>query len=387
MPIIRSIFDNDLYKFTMQRAVLSYRQKVPVSYVFSNRRPEASFNQAFADAFAAELASMSELRMSDDQRCWLRHVIPWLGEEYIQYLYNYRFNPEEVAWRVEDGELWLRIEGPWERTILWEVPLMALISELFFRHCDSTWEHNLDAQKERIQEKGARLNGHSFTDFGTRRRRSFEVQELVVKELKAFETFNGTSNVHLAHTCGVRPLGTMAHEWIMGISALESLRHANRYALRIWQDVYQGRLGTALTDTFQTDVFLGDFDAVLARLFDGVRHDSGDPLEFANKVIAKYESLGIRPITKSIIFSDGLDIDQAIEIAAVLKGKIQYSFGIGTHFTNDFPGSKALNIVIKLSTCNGIPVVKLSDSPSKAIGEKDALRIARWTFLKRPLDN
>ena len=261
-----------------------------------------------------------------------------------------------------------------------------MISELFFKHCDSTWDQDLDLQRKRIREKGARLEGHSFTDFGTRRRRSFEIQELVVKELTAFETFNGTSNVHLAHTCGVPPLGTMAHEWIMGISALESLRHANRYALRIWQEVYQGRLGTALTDTFQTDVFLHDFDAVLARLFDGVRHDSGDPLEFANKVIAKYVSLGIRPITKSIIFSDGLDIDRALEIAAALQGKIQFSFGIGTHLTNDFPGSKALNMVIKLSSCDRVPVVKLSDSPSKAIGDQDALRVARWTFLNQPLD-
>lgn len=386
MPIIRSILDNDLYKFTMQNAVLKYRQRIPVSYVFNNRRPEGRFNDQFAHEFESELASMSDLTMTDDQHQWLGQTLPWLGEAYLQYLKNYRFDPAEVDWQVRNGELELRIHGTWERTILWEVPLMATISELFFRHCDRSWDQDLQVQRSRTYEKGNRLSQVSFTDFGTRRRRSFAVQELVVETLMQFASFVGTSNVHLAHKFQIRPIGTMAHEWIMGISALESLRHANRYAMRIWQDVYQGKLGTALTDTFHTSVFLDDFDDVLARLFDGVRHDSGDPIEFAEKVIAKYLSLGIRPITKSIIFSDGLDVDQTLKISEALAGKIQYSFGIGTHLTNDFPGSRALNMVIKLSTCNGVPVVKLSDTPSKAIGDSDAIKVALWTFFNRPLD-
>jgi nicotinate phosphoribosyltransferase len=191
----------------------------------------------------------------------------------------------------------------------------------------------------------------------------------------------------------VKPLGTMAHEWIMGISALEGLLHANKHAMRIWSDVYKGNLGTALTDTFGSAAFFNDFDGVLARLFDGLRHDSGDPIEFAEKAIKAYKNLGINPMTKTIIFSDGLDVDTALKIAESLNGKINFSFGIGTNLSNDFRTaddpravSKALNMVIKMMSCNGVDTVKISDVESKVIGEKDAVRVALWTFFKIPLD-
>ena len=387
--IIKSILDTDLYKFTMQKAVLAHKQNTIVEYVFNNRRPEGKFNHKFMDEFMDEINQMVCLSLSDEEAFWMENEIPYLGHSYVEYLRNYRFNPQkELKASLINGDLDLRIKGTWERTILWEVPLMALISELYFKHCEPDWSIT-DEQHAQIVCKSQTLKHcDSFADFGTRRRRSFEIQDLVVSSFKKLSpNFTGTSNVYLAKKHGVKPIGTMAHEWIMGISALESLSHANRHALKIWSKVFEGRLGIALTDTFGTDVFFEDFDGYLARLFDGVRHDSGDPYVFAEKVIAHYKKLGIFPMSKMIVFSDGLDPSLAADIAAKFKGRIRTSFGIGTNFTNDFKGSKPLNMVIKLSKINDVPVVKISDTPTKSIGDKDALRVARWTFSKTPLDN
>lgn len=385
MPIIKSILDNDLYKFTMQAAVLQYRQHVPVQYVFSNRRPEGKFNEVFLNALRNELDELPGLAATDEELEWLQQVFPYMTTQYIEYLRNYRFDPGEVDARIVDRELVLEINGAWDRTILWEVPLMSVISELFFIHCETDWHHNEATQRDALIQKGERLRNCTLADFGTRRRRLYAMQDLVVATLKQFPKFVGTSNVHLAHKHDVKPIGTMAHEWMMGLSALEGLRYANRHALRIWSNVYRGRLGIALTDTFGTDAFFKDFDDYFARLFDGVRHDSGDPLEFARKTVSHYKSLGIDPTTKTIVFSDGLDVDHALEIHNQLEGQIRISFGIGTHLTNDYPGSPALNMVIKLWSCNGDPVVKLSDVKTKQIGDKDALRVANWTFFSTPL--
>ncbi len=387
MPIITSILDNDLYKFTMQKAVLGYKPGVPVRYVFSNRRPEGKFNASFMAALQEEIHEMRNLRLTDDEAFWLENMVPYLGQQYVAYLRNYRYQPSEVTIALtENNELDLEINGPWGRTILWEVPLMALISELYFRHCDTNWTE--DGQREKAAQKADWLKGITFSDFGTRRRRSYHNQRLVVETmLEHARSFVGTSNVHFSYLFGLKPKGTMAHEWIMGISALESLRHANYHALKIWSDVFGGNLGIALTDTFGTDVFFQDFDPYLSRLFDGVRHDSGNPIKFGHKTIEHYQSLQIPPKTKSIIFSDGLDCSGVVSIYDALREFIGVAFGIGTHFTNDYQGSPALNMVIKMWSCNGVPVVKLSDVPTKQIGERDALRVARWTFFGTPLDS
>jgi nicotinate phosphoribosyltransferase len=205
--------------------------------------------------------------------------------------------------------------------------------------------------------------------------------------MSQYPHFQGTSNMRLARKYGCKMRGTFPHEWPQRISALESLRHANRYAMKIWQKVFGARLGIALPDTFGTDSFLRDFDDSLARLFDGVRHDSGDPIEFAMKIIAHYKSLGIDPTTKIIVFSDSLNIEKVLQIEKALDGLIRRSYGIGTFLTNDYPGSPALNMVIKMIMCDGICVVKLSDSPTKAIGDYDALRVAAYTHLDVPLDS
>lgn len=389
--MIESILDNDLYKFSMQKAVLDYKTEVPVKYSFFNRRKEAKFNNSFLNALQQEIRLMETLRLTSNEKKWLRKSCPWLGDKYIDYLSNYRYDKDEVKISLNNNELELEIEGTWEHSILWEVPLMALISELYFIHCDSNWDWNENDQISKIEQKAVKLKNSRYSDFGTRRRRSFKTQDFVVKHLKNYTNNNnvgffGTSNVYLAMRYDVRPIGTMAHEWIMGVSAIEGLFRANYHALRIWSECYNGNLGIALTDTFGTKAFFKDFDGYQARLFDGVRHDSGSPYDFADRVIDHYKSLGINPLTKSIVFSDGLNADLASKIADYCDQKIMCSFGIGTNFTNDFDGSEALNMVIKLIKCNGFDVVKLSDDLRKSIGEKDALRVAKWLFFGQPLD-
>jgi nicotinate phosphoribosyltransferase len=409
MAIIKSVLDNDFYKLSMQRAVLDRYCGTPVCYKFINRRPEGKFNKKFFAALQDEVSLMQYLATASHEidRLRISGVDRFLGNTYLQWLKGFRYDPNLIKMKLADNELKLTIVGPWEHAIMWEVPLMAIISELYFQYCDTDWEWDEKQQESQLLEKMNLLkqeqqnpnlwwlnaNPVHFADFGTRRRRSYQTQDVIVNRLKHFAGFVGTSNVHLACKHKVKPIGTMAHEFIMGISALESLRHANRYALRAWAKVFKGDLGIALTDTFGTKAFWDDFDGALARLFDGVRHDSGDPFEFIEETIAAYEKLGIDPRTKTIVFSDGLDFDTVYHLnKACWNGNqgmyINCSFGIGTNLTNDFKQrsdptqvSKPLNMVIKMTHCDNVPVVKLSSVPSKATGEKDALQVAMWTFF------
>lgn len=388
-PLITSILDTDAYKLSMQRAVLQCFPKVPVKYKFINRRG-TPFTHNFGPMLQEQINHMADLRLTEDERSFLAVACPFLGIEHLSYLKDYRYDPSEVSIKWdESGRLEVEVAGLWERTILWEVPLMALISELYFMFCDTNW--TAEKQDHKANIKGQNLRNLTYADFGTRRRRSYASQANVVNVLKNhYDTlgFIGTSNVHLAHKFCAKPIGTMAHEWIMGVSAMEGLRHANRYSMKHWSDVYRGNLGIMLTDTFRTNAFFEDFDGYYARLFDGVRHDSGDPIKFGDRVIDHYHKLRIDPETKTIVFSDGLDTEAAKTIALYFKGVIKTSFGIGTHLTNDYgPDSPALNMVIKMTECNGVPVIKLSDAPGKETGDRDALRVAKWTFDHQPLDN
>lgn len=388
----QGVLDNDLYKFSMQQAVLELYPNAQAKYQFTNRRLEDKFNDEFVEALRYEINHMQSHYLDPYERDWLQDSCSFLKPHYLGYLESYRFNPEEVEVKVDNGELAINIEGPWHKTILWEVPLMSLISELYFLYCDTNW--NGEGQQERAWTKAKRLTaaGCRYADFGTRRRRSFANQNLVVGALKEAggAGFTGTSNVMLAKEHGIKPIGTMAHEWIMAISALEGLRHANRIGLYKWMEVYKGNLGIALTDTYTTDVFFRDFDSVLSRLYDGIRQDSACPFEFIGKAQDHYQSLNIPPTSKAAIFSDGLTTDKAIDIQKAAEGRVNPFYGIGTHFTNDFDGlshysSRALNMVIKLWSCNNIPVVKLSDDPGKAQGDEEAVKVAKWTFLGESL--
>ena len=330
-----------------------------------------------------EVNKMASLKLTDEEKEWLSKQ-EGINKYYLDWFSNYSFNPKQVDIEQDiEGHLSISIEGRWLETIMWEVPLLALVSELYYK--ETGCKANIDEFICNTTEKKNKLQ-FPFADFGTRRRRDFFTQDLIVRWMKEFTpNFVGTSNPYLAMIHGVKALGTVAHESIMGTSVLESLNHPNKFFMENWTKVYSGALGTMIPDTYGIDSFLQDFTREKAKLWDGVRHDSGDPMVFVDKIVAHYKKLRIDPTTKTIIFSDGLDVKTAIRIAEYCKGTIRCSFGIGTNFTNDYVKqsdptvkSKALNMVIKLSTVEGKPVVKLSDSPGKAIGDPNAVKVAKW---------
>lgn len=391
MPI-NSLLDNDLYKFTMGQAVAKLYPNAHAVYHFKDRNHLKNYdaNKRFLQELQQNLDSLTWLRMTDEEAEFLRRACPFIEEWYIQYLRSYKFDRREVDIAIRRGQLSIKIEGPWMRTIFWEVPLLAIVSETYFKTIATNWVGAIPFFENftiRTKDKRDRLTeeGCKFADFGTRRRFSEEAQRSANYWFKESPCYVGTSNVYHAMLYEVKPIGTMAHEWVMAVSVLESLRHANRFALQAWKEVYKGRLGIALTDTYGSDAFFKDFDSELARLFDGVRHDSGDPKEFVSKTIKHYKSLGIDPSTKTIVFSDGLNVDKAIELHKFCDFNIRHSFGIGTHFTNDFPGVKPMNIVIKLHSLNRLPVVKLSDSPGKEMGDPAAVAEAQYIFRNKKI--
>jgi len=388
--MINSILDTDTYKLTQQQAVLERFPDVDVEYVFSNRDLNMTFTVEAAGEIQRRINAMAALQLSPLEYEYV-NGLRFIKPMYAEYLRNYRFDPNEVHMELNTkGELFLSIKGKWHSTILWEVPLMAVISEVYFEMVDTDWSY--EGQVVQAKKKADSLSEVcKFADFGTRRRRSYISQDIVVRTMSQTQGFVGTSNVHFAMKYRVTPIGTVAHEWFMGVSALRGLRHSNHNALYEWVKVYEADLGVALTDTYGTEAFFGDFDLKLAKTFDGVRHDSGDPQEFVDKVIAHYKKLNIDPTTKTIVFSDGLDVKTAQFLAGYCSGRIRCSFGIGTFLTNDYQNSngeksKPLNMVIKLRRCDDIEVVKLSDNPAKAIGDSDAIRVAKWTFFNQPLD-
>ena len=267
--MIDSILDNDLYKFTMQQAVVELYPNAQASYEFINRHPADRFNGEFLAELTRSLGEMPALRLDPPQREFLQQQCPYLKPAYLDYLAEYRFDPGEVALRLDaQGGLSISVRGPWQRTILWEVPLLAMVSELYGRLVDTNWTEEGQAERIRAKSEVLRRAGCRFADFGTRRRRSRAVQDLIVGRLRDNPGFLGTSNVQLALRHDVPPIGTMAHEWIMAHSVLAGLRHANGAALDAWYGVYRGQLGIALTDTYTTGVFLRDFDSHCASLYD-----------------------------------------------------------------------------------------------------------------------
>jgi len=385
--IIQSILDTDLYKLTQQQAVLhgsgmgiSY-EEVNAGYEFINRA-NTPFPDGFADKVNEQVELMAGLALTDSEYWWMRRTLPFLNRSYLDYLHGYRFDPDEVHVSQIGSELKITIKGPWYRTILWEVPLMAIVSELYSEETgtvDSEWE-------DRIHAKANYFDFHrlSFAEFGTRRRRSFFVQDSVVRIMSdECKYFIGTSNVFLAMKYGVKAIGTHAHEWFSAHAALFGYRLANFHALQAWVDEFQGDLGIALTDTFTTNVFFDAFGTKFAKLFDGVRHDSGCPLAFADKVVAHYRSLNIDPKMKTIIFSDGLNPEECKRIRDHVGDRIKCAFGIGTNLTNDC-GHKALNMVIKLVEVkfrnHRINTVKLSDVPGKNTGDPNEIALCKSIY-------
>jgi nicotinate phosphoribosyltransferase len=381
-----SILDNDFYKFTMQQGVIRLFPYARARYQFINRGKH-HFPAGFAEALREAVDDMGSLQLSRAEKKFLKLTSPYLDPVYLDFLEGYRYNPEEVIIGQQDGNLSVQIEGLWYRTILWEVPLMSLICQLYYELNAAdrvTDEEVIDRTARKISDY--RELGVTVAEFGTRRRHSYDVHRLVVDALRSEGegSFIGTSNVHLAMMYNTKPIGTPAHGWFMFHAARYGFKMANAMALEHWVQVYRGDLGIALSDTYTTDVFLTQFDKMFSKLFDGVRHDSGDPLMFADKVIEHYRRIGINPITKTIIFSDGLDYGKVARITAHCRGRINMSFGIGTNFTND-AGPPALNIVIKMvGACphgeGWTPVVKLSDEKGKYTGEEESILLAKQSL-------
>jgi len=382
--IIKSILDDDLYKFTMQMAVVKKFPYARVEYTFINRGGD-EFPDGFDEELRKQLKMMEKLKLTKPERKFLEEKCYYLDPTYIDFLAGYRYDSSEVGIIQNENGLQISIKGYWHKTILWEVPLMALISELFFKMTKQKISDDaLRLKKNNGKKKIFGIHSIHYADFGTRRRHSYMTQDEVVEQFadKYNKNFVGTSNVHLAHKYNVTPIGTHAHEWFMFHAAKYGYKMANHLAMENWTDIFRGDLGVALSDTFTTDSFFKSFDKKFAKLYDGIRQDSGDPFIFADKVIKHYKKLGIDPMSKVIIFSDSLTTDLAVEIKDHCRGKIMCSFGIVTHFSNDV-GVKPLNMVIKMTSAkpegeDWHHCIKLSDSEGKHTGDKKEIEMAKY---------
>ncbi|MFA5153287.1 MAG: nicotinate phosphoribosyltransferase [Clostridia bacterium] len=367
--IINSLLDTDLYKISMQQAVYFKFPETVVEYEFKCRSGENL--SPYYDEIMEELKHWCSLTFQEYELDYLKRL-PYIREEFITYLSTYKTKFEYIV--STKDPFTLKVKGPWLKTILFEVPVLAIINEVYFKHNGPNYTNLSDTDKQMnmllTKLDICRKSGFSFADFGTRRRFSALWQKIVVKTcLKNKElgvNFTGTSNVLLAAMEGCKPIGTMAHEWLQSGQALDTIKNSQSFMLQKWADVYRGDLGIALTDTIGIESFLKDFDKYFAKLYDGVRQDSGDPFIICEKVIKHYEKLGIDPKTKTIVFSDSLNFVKAQKLYETFKDKINVTFGIGTNLTNDIPGIKPLSIVMKIQKVNGMCVAKISDEPEKA---------------------
>ncbi|WP_314593632.1 nicotinate phosphoribosyltransferase [Porphyromonas sp.] len=389
MAIIRSILDTDLYKFTTSYAYSKLYPRAYGQFRFIDRA-KTRYPEGFAELLRDELQQMAELQLTRDEAQFLARELPYLPPTYIDFVRGFRFDPDEVhVSQDEEGQLSIVAEGLLYRVTLWETPILALVSELYYKvlgvEPDLAYaEQSIIAKAQRLKEEGI-----TFSMFGMRRRFSSDIEDRVTRLLKEYSgtNFYGTSNVYFAYKHGLRVSGTHPHEWVQFHGAMFGYKMANYMAMEDWINVYDGDLGTVLTDTYTTDVFMRNFSKKHAMLFTSLRHDSGDPLLFADKVIARYRELRVDPQIKYIIFSDSLDAERAIEIAKHCKGRIGTSFGIGTNFSNDVgAGIQPMNIVMKLWKCKMTekdkwhPCVKLSDVDGKHTGEPEEIDLAQRTL-------
>ena len=355
--IINHFTDDDLYKLSMCCAVIDNFPRAQVKYQFVDRN-DTVYPTGFADELKRQIALLENVTITDKEIDFLRRKCSFIPEWFYTYLKGYRFNHEWVkAWQDDKGLLHIEFEGCWADTILLEVKVLAIISELYYIMTNQTDKLNYEEYYDKAYHKAERLlkAGCVFSDFGTRRRASFEAEETAIRAMKDCYNshkwkgkFVGTSNVYLAMKYNLVPVGTMAHEFICAIGGMYGPQMANHIAMNRWRNTFRGALGTYLYDSFGWDIFDRNFSEDFANQFKGLRVDSGNNFEQLHKIVKKYQSLGIDPRTKQIIFSNALDTDRAIEIQQYAQKLCQPSFGIGTHFTNDFEGVEPMNIVIKL---------------------------------------
>ncbi|WP_444997375.1 nicotinate phosphoribosyltransferase [Aliikangiella sp. IMCC44359] len=382
-PIIQSLLDTDLYKLTMMQTVLHYFPAAEVEYLFKCRTEGVDLT-SLATEIRDEIKHLCQLKFTENEVHYLNNIY-YLKSDFVQFLKLFQMNESYVRMgRDEEGQLEIKVVGPWLHTILFEVPILAIVEEVYSRHQHA--DIDLKEGQRRLKEKTQAIKAHPLGDklkimeFGTRRRFSRDWQKQVLLHLNRSVPNNlvGTSNVYYAREIGLLPLGTMAHEYLQAFQALgPRLVDSQKEALDVWAREYRGDLGIALTDIVGVDAFIKDFDRYFAKLFDGVRHDSGCPFEWARKMIAHYQKLGIDPKTKTLVFSDGLDISLSFDLLEEFHEVTNVVFGIGTNLTNDV-GVKPLSIVMKMIKCNGQPVAKISDSPGKTMCKDEGY----LTYLK-----
>lgn len=372
--VIKTILDTDLYKFTTSYAYIKLFPYAMGTFTFIDR-DDTEYTEGFLEALKSEIHNLSMVQLTSEELEYMASHCRFLPRVYWEWLSSFRFDPDKIEVGLDEHRhLQMRVTDYLYKVTLYEVPLLAIVSEIRNQFL------NRIPDKEtlllRLADKVKLSNDHQmpFSEFGTRRRFSFDVQKLVVVYLKENARYcTGTSNCYLAMKYDMRPMGTHPHEWFMFHGAQFGYKHANYMALENWVNVYDGDLGTALSDTYTSDSFLSNFSRKQAKLFDGVRCDSGDEIEFIDRLIDRYKELGIDPTTKTIIFSNALDFGKALQIFEYCKGKIRCSFGIGTNLTND-TGFPPANIVMKLSRCKmnvnqeWRECVKLSDDMGKHVG-------------------
>ena len=375
--IITSLLTQDLYKFSMGQAIYHQFSDYKTTWTFKCRNKDVHFTKEMIEEIKEQIEAYCELRFTEEELDYLGQIT-WLKESYVDFLRLWQ--PRFADFIIDDEASWgLRVEatGTWLNTSMYEVPVLAIINEVYFR-MSGGYDDRMVAFERKLDEKiqwlaDGKYQIGSFSEFGLRRRLSGEAQELAVDKLRKADLgtsrFVGTSNVYLAKKFNLKPVGTMAHEWIMCTGQgnhKHNPAYSNWYALDAWVKEYGVLNGTALTDTITTECFLKDFQLTFATLFSGVRHDSGDPFEWAEKMISHYKELGIDPKTKTLLFSDSLDFERADKIWKNLHDRINVAFGIGTYISND-TDVEALNIVMKVTDCNNMDVAKISDVSGKGM--------------------
>ena len=393
MPIIQSLLDSDLYKFFMCQIIFHRYTSASAEYIYKLRNDDIHFTEQMYNKIQEEIDELCNLKYTDKELTYL-YSTGYFKKDFIEFLGMFKLNRKHLDVKLVDGKLDIHIKGSWLYIMMFEIYLMEIISEVYFNAIEIVKNTYNIIGNDNINEKITQITIYNheckyecidkkflkLADFGGRRRRSFSWHDHIVGKLKTHLPLNfvGTSNVYMAMKHKIKPIGTMAHEYIMAFQALGCrLINSQRVALEMWAKEYRGNLGIALTDTINMDAFLNDFDLYYCKLFDGCRHDSGDPYVWCNKLIAHYKKLGIDPTTKTAVFSDGLNITKAIAIHREFKNQINVSFGIGTNLTNDV-GLIPLNHVIKIIKCNDQDVAKISDSSGKTVCTNDSY----VTYLK-----
>jgi nicotinate phosphoribosyltransferase len=388
--MVKGISDNDIYKFSMQKAVCHLFPDIMVRYELTVRTAID-----FPDGFGKLLREIvnayasGNFMLAKDQKDYIREKIYYFDPVYVDFLKGYQFDPSEVQIIQEGPKIKVIIGGYWYRTILWEVPLMADISELFFTMTQHSQIYSAEKRQQINKDKmqGLAKLGVKWSEFGTRRRFSFDNHADVVSDAYKYggPNFVGTSNLFLAMLHNGIPAGTQAHEWYMLHAALYGFKMANYLAMENWVKVYRGNLGTVLPDTFTTKAFLQSFDTLYAKLFDGGRQDSGDPFQFIELWVNHYRKLHIDPALKYILFSDNIkSLDTVQKINTQCKVfNVGDAYGIGTWMSNDV-GVNPLNMVIKMTAVkiNGIwvPTIKLSDVSTKNMGDSRTVQLCKATL-------